>query len=123
MTDTRPAAELHRLRAGVPVLLVTGFADRAEVAASGLPVLAKPFGRNTLAAAVEGCLGGREPAADAAGKALQPSRSTCSLIIAKVQPSRRLPPPAVRKDNERFLCGRSNRCFDPRKTQDKPLRL
>ena len=27
------------------------------------------------------------------------------------------------KENERFPCGRSNRSFDPRKAQDKPLHL
>jgi diguanylate cyclase (GGDEF)-like protein len=42
----------------MPVLLGTGYADRAELLASGLPLLGKPFQQAELVAALETCMGG-----------------------------------------------------------------
>ena len=56
MTGLQLAAELRRLRPSLPVLLASGYAETAELAASGLPLLPKPFGQAAMAAAVEGCL-------------------------------------------------------------------
>jgi signal transduction histidine kinase/CheY-like chemotaxis protein len=56
MTGTQLAGELRRLRPGLPVLLATGYVERAEVAAAGLPILAKPFDQAMLMAAIRACL-------------------------------------------------------------------
>jgi len=56
MTGLQLTAELRRLRPGLPVLLASGYAEAAELAASGLPLLPKPYGQTAMAAAVEGCL-------------------------------------------------------------------
>jgi PAS domain S-box-containing protein len=56
MTGIQLAAEVRRLWPGLPVLLGTGYVERAEMAASGLPLLGKPFGQAELAAAIEACL-------------------------------------------------------------------
>ncbi len=55
MTGVQLAAQLRQLRLGGPVLLVSGYADTAELVASGMPLLPKPFGQATLGAAVEQC--------------------------------------------------------------------
>jgi CheY-like chemotaxis protein len=52
MTGVRLAAELQRLRPRLPVVLATGYAERAEVMDSGLPVIAKPFDQAALAKVV-----------------------------------------------------------------------
>lgn len=56
MTGLQLAAELRQLRPTLPVLLTSGYAESAELAVSGLPLLPKPFGQAAMAAAVEGCL-------------------------------------------------------------------
>jgi PAS domain S-box-containing protein len=61
MTGLQLAAELKRLRPALPVLLATGYAERRELAAAGLPLLYKPFGQDALAAAIEDCLGSGLP--------------------------------------------------------------
>ncbi|HYZ61634.1 MAG TPA: ATP-binding protein, partial [Acetobacteraceae bacterium] len=52
LTGVQLAAELGVLRPGLPVLLATGYAERAELVSSGLPLLDKPFGQSALAAAI-----------------------------------------------------------------------
>jgi PAS domain S-box-containing protein len=59
MTGLELATALQSARPGLPVLLATGYAERAELAAAGLPLLHKPFDRNALLAAIEGCLAPR----------------------------------------------------------------
>ncbi len=56
MTGLQLAAELRQLRPNLPVLLASGYAEAAELAASGMPLLPKPFGQAAMMAAVEGCL-------------------------------------------------------------------
>ncbi|MGI4946027.1 MAG: ATP-binding protein, partial [Janthinobacterium lividum] len=56
MTGQQLAAELRHLRPSLPVLLATGHADTVELAASGMPLLRKPFGQAAMAVAIEGCL-------------------------------------------------------------------
>jgi signal transduction histidine kinase/FixJ family two-component response regulator len=51
MTGMQLAVELRRLRPGLPLLLATGYAERADVLACGLPLLAKPFDQAALAQA------------------------------------------------------------------------
>jgi len=55
MTGIQLAAELRQLRPGLPVLLGTGYAKRAELLGSGLPLLSKPFSQTELVAATEAC--------------------------------------------------------------------
>jgi signal transduction histidine kinase len=52
MTGVQLAGELRRLWPGLPLLLATAYAERAEVMASGLPLLAKPFNQAALAKAI-----------------------------------------------------------------------
>jgi signal transduction histidine kinase/CheY-like chemotaxis protein len=56
MTGVQFATELRGFRPDLPVLLATGYADRAEVVGCGLPVLAKPFDQAALAHAIGECL-------------------------------------------------------------------
>jgi len=56
MTGLQLATALRHLRPELPVLLATGYAERAEMASAGLPLLRKPFGQDALAAAIAGCL-------------------------------------------------------------------
>jgi CheY-like chemotaxis protein len=56
MTGLQLASEVRRLWPSLPILLGTGYLERAEVTASGLPLLGKPFAQTELAAAVEACL-------------------------------------------------------------------
>ena len=53
LSGLETAARLRALRPGLPVLLATGYAERAGLAASGLPLLDKPFDQSALAASVE----------------------------------------------------------------------
>ena len=53
LTGVDTAAALRALRPGLPVLLATGYAERSELAASGLPLLEKPFDQAGLADAIE----------------------------------------------------------------------
>lgn len=55
MTGADFAEALKRLRPGLPVLLVTGYAELPETTA-GLPRLAKPFSQPALARAITQCL-------------------------------------------------------------------
>ena len=48
----RLAAEIRRLRPAVGIVLISGYDDETAEADSGLPVLAKPFGRQDLARAL-----------------------------------------------------------------------
>jgi CheY-like chemotaxis protein len=48
----RLAAEVRRLRPAVGIVLISGYDDETAEADSGLPVLAKPFGRQDLARAL-----------------------------------------------------------------------
>ncbi|MBI0534793.1 response regulator [Roseomonas sp. KE2513] len=73
MTGVQLGAELRRLWPGLPVLLGTGYAERAELLGSGLPLLAKPFQQAELVAAVEACLGRAEPV-PGAGRTVVPFR-------------------------------------------------
>lgn len=53
------AAEVHALRPGLPIILMTGAAgseERAEAARSGVPVLEKPFSFAEIEAAVASVL-------------------------------------------------------------------
>lgn len=56
ITGLQLAAELRRLHPGLPVLLASGYADVADLAGSGVPLLPKPFGQAALAAVVEECV-------------------------------------------------------------------
>jgi signal transduction histidine kinase len=56
MTGIQLGSEVRRLWPRLPILLGTGYVERAEVTASGLPLLGKPFAQTELAAAVEACL-------------------------------------------------------------------
>jgi CheY-like chemotaxis protein len=53
MTGTELAAELARSWPGLPVLLMSGY---AEAAGAGLPLLPKPFDQHALAQALAACL-------------------------------------------------------------------
>ena len=57
MTGVQLTAEVRQLRPALPVLLATGYAERAEVMGSGLPIMAKPFDQPALAKAISGCMG------------------------------------------------------------------
>ncbi|MFC7555734.1 response regulator [Pseudoroseomonas wenyumeiae] len=57
MTGLQLAAELKQIRPALPVLLATGYTERRDLAAAGLPLLHKPFGQDALAAAIAHCLG------------------------------------------------------------------
>ena len=61
MTGVQLAAEVQRLRPGLPVVLATGYAelpgDDEAGAAPGLPRLIKPFSAEALAAAAEAPFG------------------------------------------------------------------
>jgi signal transduction histidine kinase len=57
MTGVHLAGEVRQLRPMLPVLLATGYAERAEVMGSGLPIMAKPFDQPALAKAIGGCMG------------------------------------------------------------------
>lgn len=52
MTGLQLAAAVGRVRPDLPVLLMTGFAEHAEVKSSGLPLIAKPFQQDALASAI-----------------------------------------------------------------------
>lgn len=54
MTGTELARRLRALRPELSILIVSGYAEPDEAAASRLPMLAKPFDRDTLAAAIAG---------------------------------------------------------------------
>ncbi|MDO9708585.1 ATP-binding protein [Paracraurococcus lichenis] len=56
LTGVQLAAEIRRLRPGLPVLLATGYAELEGEALAGLPRLAKPFEAPALAQAIAGCL-------------------------------------------------------------------
>jgi CheY-like chemotaxis protein len=56
MTGVQFASELRGFRPDLPLLLATGYAERAEVVGCGLPVLAKPFDQAALARAIGECL-------------------------------------------------------------------
>jgi CheY-like chemotaxis protein len=56
MTGLQLAAELRRLWPELPVLLGSGYTERAELLVSGLPLLSKPFMQGELMAAIEACL-------------------------------------------------------------------
>jgi PAS domain S-box-containing protein len=56
MTGTELARQLREVRPELPVLLISGFADAADVE-PGLPRLTKPFRQAGLAAAIDGLLG------------------------------------------------------------------
>src|SRR3954471_24794887 len=62
MTGLELAAAIQDIRPALPVLLATGFVERQEVSASGLPLLSKPFTLTSLAAAVASCLDRRQAA-------------------------------------------------------------
>ena len=66
MTGVQLGMELRRLWPGLPVLLGTGYAERAELSRSGLPLLGKPFAQAELVQAVEACLGAAAPGSGAA---------------------------------------------------------
>ncbi len=53
------AAELQQLKPELPVLLVTGFAERADVVASGVPFLSKPFDQAALGHAIDAGISSR----------------------------------------------------------------
>ncbi len=56
------AAEVRRLRPGMPMLLLTGYANIDGVAASDLPILPKPFREADLSATVERIMAAPAPA-------------------------------------------------------------
>ncbi|MBP1804649.1 PAS domain S-box protein [Rubellimicrobium aerolatum] len=56
MSGAQLAAELREMRPGLPVLLVTGYAEVAQAPAGRLPRLAKPFRQADLAQRVAGLL-------------------------------------------------------------------
>jgi signal transduction histidine kinase/ActR/RegA family two-component response regulator len=64
MSGLQLAAELRHMMPDLPVVLATGFAERADVIASGFPLLAKPFDRLALSGAIEARIAARkvEPA-------------------------------------------------------------
>jgi len=58
MSGLELADELARLRPGLPVILTTGYSDEiAAAGAGGRPVILKPYGLDTLAAALDQALG------------------------------------------------------------------
>jgi signal transduction histidine kinase len=56
MTGLQLASQLQRSHPQMPLLLITGYADRTELAAAGLPLLYKPFAQSALDAAIRSCL-------------------------------------------------------------------
>ncbi len=60
MRGSELVEEARRLRPGLPVLLMTGYANLAKGEAAGLPRLAKPFREADLARAVAALLGDEE---------------------------------------------------------------
>ena len=59
MTGLQLAAEVRQLRPCLPMLIASGYADRAELIDSDIPLLAKPFEQAVLAARIEECLATR----------------------------------------------------------------
>jgi len=60
MSGLQLAAELHRFDPDLPILLATGYAQRLDVAGSGLPMIPKPFDQAALAGALADCLDRRK---------------------------------------------------------------
>jgi CheY-like chemotaxis protein len=58
MTGAQLAPELRRYSAGLPILMITGFASLTPEQTFGLDVLAKPFSLGDLASRVAGLLEG-----------------------------------------------------------------
>lgn len=56
MTGVQLAGELRRLQPDLPIILATGYGDRAEVLEATLPLLGKPFDQAALAAAICACV-------------------------------------------------------------------
>ena len=56
MRGSELAEDAQNIRPGLPVLLLTGYANLAKGEAAGLPRLAKPFREADLARAVAGLL-------------------------------------------------------------------
>jgi signal transduction histidine kinase len=56
MTGLQLASRLQQLHPRMPLLLITGYADRTELATAGLPLLYKPFAQSALEAAIQHCL-------------------------------------------------------------------
>jgi signal transduction histidine kinase len=56
MTGLQLASQLQQLHPKMPLLLITGYADRIELTTTGLPLLYKPFSQNDLEVAIQRCL-------------------------------------------------------------------
>lgn len=56
MTGLQLASQLQQLHPEMPLLLITGYADRTELATAGLPLLYKPFAQSALEAAIQNCM-------------------------------------------------------------------
>ena len=61
MTGAQLAAEMSRLRPGLPIILATGYADLLD-GVPGLPRLAKPFRQEALVEAIGAALAAPERA-------------------------------------------------------------
>lgn len=63
MTGLQLASQLQQLHPKMPLLLITGYADRTELTTTGLPLLYKPFSQNDLEVAIQSCLSELPPRA------------------------------------------------------------
>jgi two-component SAPR family response regulator len=63
MTGLQLASQLQQLHPKMPLLLITGYADRTELTTTGLPLLYKPFSQNDLEVAIQRCLSELPPRA------------------------------------------------------------
>jgi signal transduction histidine kinase len=64
MTGLQLASQLRQLHPKMPFLLITGYADRTELATAGLPLLYKPFSQNALETAIQSCASELPPVVD-----------------------------------------------------------
>ena len=61
MTGLQLAVEVRQLRPSLPMLIASGYADRADLVDSDVPLLAKPFEQAVLATRIEDCLAMGQP--------------------------------------------------------------
>ncbi|RKK03838.1 response regulator [Pseudoroseomonas wenyumeiae] len=64
MTGLQLASQLQLLHSQMPVMLITGYADRTELTTATMPLLYKPFSQSALEAAIQSCLSERQRAAE-----------------------------------------------------------
>ncbi|MFC7557506.1 response regulator [Pseudoroseomonas wenyumeiae] len=64
MTGLQLASQLQQSHPKMPVMLITGYADRDELATAAMPVLYKPFSQNALKSAIQSCVSELQGAAE-----------------------------------------------------------